>query len=289
MKKNIKKFLTLALSSILLLSACSSTNNTQNSSTDSTQSSNKSATLRKYKLGLNGTDHRAWENVRKRLNNEGIDLEFVEFSDYVQPNKALSSGDIDLNAFQTEIYFENFIKENNIDNLTSIGYTVVAPMGIYSKKVTDLKDLPTDRALKIAIPNDTSNGGRALKFLESLGYIKLDPSKGNLPTLLDIKENTKNLEITEMAANQIPASLPDLDFAVINNGVAYEAGLTIAKDALAYEDYKEERMKDYWNIIAVKKDDAQKDDFKKIVEIYQTDETKKALDEQYGGQSIPVW
>ena len=289
MKKNIKKILTLALSSILLLSACSSTNNTQSSSIDSTQSTNNNATLRKYKLGLNGTDHRAWENVRKRLNNEGIDLEFVEFSDYVQPNKALSSGDIDLNAFQTEIYFENFIKENNIDNLTSIGYTVVAPMGIYSKKVTDLKDLPTDRALKIAIPNDTSNGGRALKFLESLGYIKLDPSKGNLPTLLDIKENTKNLEITEMAANQIPSSLPDVDFAVRNNGVAYEAVLTIAIDALAYEDYKEERMKDYWNIIAVKKDDAQKDDFKKIVEIYQTDETKKALDEQYGGQSIPVW
>lgn len=289
MKKNIKKILTLALSSILLFTACGSTSNTQSENKDNTQNSNKTATLRKYKLGLNGTDHRVWENVRKRLNNDGIDLEFVEFADYIQPNKALSSGDIDLNAFQTEIYFENFIKENNIDNLTPIGYTVVAPMGAYSKKVKDLKELPTDRALKVAIPNDTSNGGRALKFLESLGYIKLDSSKGNLPTLLDIKENTKNLEITEMAANQIPASLPDLDFAIINNGVAFEAGLTISKDALAYEDYKEERMKDYWNIIAAKKDDAQKEDFKKIVEVYQTNETKKALEEQYGGQSIPVW
>ena len=289
MKKNIKKILTLALSSILLLTACGSTNNTQSENKDNTQNPNKTATLRKYKLGLNGTDHRVWENVRKRLNNDGIDLEFVEFADYIQPNKALSSGDIDLNAFQSEIYVENFLKENNIDNLTPIGYTVVAPMGAYSKKVKDLKELPTDRALKVAIPNDTSNGGRALKFLESLGYIKLDSSKGNLPTLLDIKENTKNLEITEMAANQIPASLPDLDFAIINNGVAFEAGLTISKDALAYEDYKEERMKDYWNIIAAKKDDAQKEDFKKIVEVYQTDETKKALEEQYGGQSIPVW
>ena len=289
MKKNIKKILTLALSSILLFTACGSTSNTQSENKNNTQNSNKTATLRKYKLGLNGTDHRVWENVRKRLNNDGIDLEFVEFADYIQPNKALSSGDIDLNAFQTEIYFENFIKENNRDNLTHIGYTVFAPMGAYSKKVKDLKELPTDRALKVAIPNDTSNGGRALKFLESLGYIKLDSSKGNLPTLLDIKENTKNLEITEMAANQIPASLPDLDFAIINNGVAFEAGLTISKDALAYEDYKEERMKDYWNIIAAKKDDAQKEDFKKIVEVYQTDETKKALEEQYGGQSIPVW
>ena len=166
MKKNIKKILTLALSSILLLTACGSTSNTQSENKDNTQNSNKTATLRKYKLGLNGTDHRVWENVRQRLNNDGIDLEFVEFADYIQPNKALSSGDIDLNAFQTEIYFENFIKENNIDNLTPIGYTVVAPMGAYSKKVKDLKELPTDRALKVAIPNDTSNGGRALKFLE---------------------------------------------------------------------------------------------------------------------------
>ncbi|EHL18082.1 YaeC family lipoprotein [Peptoanaerobacter stomatis] len=282
MKKNIKKLLALALSSALLLAGCSS-------GEKNGKDEQKQGELRKYKLGVNGTDHSAWEDIRQRLNKQGIDLEFVEFADYIQPNKALSSGDIDLNAFQTEIYFNSFIKENNIDNLTSIGYTVVAPMGVYSSKVKDLKELKSDKPLKVAIPNDTSNGGRALKFLESLGYIKVDESKGNLPSVLDITEYTIPVEIIEMAANQIPASLPDLDFGIINNGVAYEAGLTIAKDAIAYEDYKEERMRDYWNIIAARKEDAEKEDFKLIVKEYQTDATKEALDRQYGGQTIPVW
>lgn len=280
----MKKLILSLFASIILL-GCSSTKTEETSKAETEEVTE----VRTYKLGVNGTDHTIWDGVRERLKEKGIEIEYVEFTDYVQPNIALSDGEIDLNAFQTVIYFENFIKENNITNLTHIGYTQVAPMGIYSKKYATKDEIPTDKKLIIAIPNDTTNGGRAIKFLEQLGYIKVDPSVGNIPKVVDITEYIVELEIVEMVATQIPASLPDLDFAVINNGVAYQAGLTIAKDALAYEDYKAEGMENYWNIIAVKTEDATKEDFLTIVKEYQTDETKKAIEEYYGGQSIPVW
>lgn len=276
----MKKLLTIALTTALL-AGCSSTPTSTTASTETK--------TRTYKIGVNGTRHETWDHVNEVLKDEGIQLEIVEFTDYVQPNKALSSGDIDLNAFQTVIYFDNFVKENGIDNLAVLGYTQVAPMGIYSKKYTKLEDLPKDKELTVAIPNDTSNGGRAIKFLEQQGFIKVDPNVGQLPTALDIQEYIRPLKIVEMTATQIPSSLPDLDFAVINNGVAYEAGLTLKKDALVYEDYKAKGMESYWNIIAVRKDDVEKDDFKAILKAYQTDETKKIIEEQYDGQSIPVW
>ena len=273
----MKKLLISLIVSLLVLSGCSS----------STSSSNDE--LKVYKLGVNGTEHLVWQDVSDRLEEFGIKLEIVEFADYVQPNKALTDGDIDLNAFQTVNYFENFTKENNITNLSVLGYTVVAPMGAYSDKVKDLKELDKEKTLKVAIPNDTSNGGRAIKFLEKLGYIVVDPSVGNLPTVVDITEYKQPLEIVEMAANQIPASLPDLDFAIINNGVAYQAGLTIKDDAIVYENPDDAGMDNYYNIIAVRSDELENPDFKKVLEVYQTKRTKEKLIEQYGGQSIPVW
>ncbi len=273
----MKKIITVLFTALILISGCSS------------KKGEGSQEVRTYKIGLTGTDHRVWDSVNDKLLEKGIKLEYVEFSDYVQPNKALSEGEIDLNAFQTVIYFENFIKENNISNLTNIGYTQVAPMGIYSNKYESIDDIPSDKTLNIAIPNDVTNGGRAIKFLEFLGYIKVNPESGNIPTVLDITEEIVDLNITEMVATQIPSSLADLDFAVINNGVAYEAGLTIKEDALSYEDYKADGMENYWNIIACRSEDAENEDFKAIVEAYQTDETKALIEELFGGQSIPVW
>lgn len=270
----MKKLIAFLLSGLVLLGGCSV---------------KKEGVLRTYKLGLTGTDHTVWDNVKARLNEKGIDLEYVEFTDYIQPNIALSDGEIDLNAFQTVIYFENFIKEKNITNLASIGYTVVAPMGIYSDKYDSLEAIDPNQSLTIAIPNDVTNGARALQFLAFLGYITIDPSINTFPTVNDIISYKQDINIVEMVATQIPASLPDLDFAVINNGVAYQAGLTIKDDALAYEDYKAEGMENYWNIISVKTEDAEKEDLLTIVKEYQTDETKRVIEEKYGGQSIPVW
>lgn len=243
--------------------------------------------VRTYKIGLNGTDHEAWDKANELLAKEGIHLEYVEFSDYVKPNEALEDGEIDLNSFQTEIYFKNYCEERGYGDLSVLAYTQVAPMGVYSAKYKELDE--AQGHLLIAIPNDVTNGGRALKFLETLGYLEIDPQAGLTPTVMDIAEYTKDVEIVEMTATQIPRSLQDVDLAVINNGVAYEAGLTISEDAIIYEDYQDENMKNYWNIIAVKTENLEKEDFKKIAACYNSDEVKQVVLDRFGGQSIPVW
>lgn len=241
---------------------------------------------RVYKLGVNGTDHDIWNDVSSRLEAQGIRLEIVEFTDYVLPNQALAQKEIDLNSFQTEIYLNNFTEAHGLD-LSVIGYSVVAPMGIYSEKHGDLENLPD--TLRIAIPNDTSNGGRALRFLQELGFLTVDDSAGLLPTMQDITGYNYDIEITEMAAPQIPRSLQDVDFGIINNGIAYEAGLTIAEDALEYEDPNGPDMKNYWNVIVCRTEDAEKADYLAIAREYETVRTQELLIEKFGGQQIPVF
>ncbi|GFZ32730.1 lipoprotein [Clostridium zeae] len=238
------------------------------------------------KLGVTGDDHRVWDNVKERLAKENIQLEIVTFSDYVRPNQALNDGDIDANAFQTIAYFDQFKKDHNLD-LTSIGYTVLAPMGIYSKKIKDIKTLKD--GAKVAIPNDATNEGRALLLLQDAGLIKLKDGTGIKPTLKDIVENTKKLNITELVATQIPRSIEDVDIAVINNGVAVDAGYAPLKDAIYIEDTKKESSKNYFNLIAVRTKDKDSALLKKLVEVYQTDETKKVIEETTKGSSIPVF
>lgn len=248
------------------------------------------SSLRTYKIGVNGSDHETWEKTNEILAKDNIKLEVVEFSDYVKPNEALEDGEIDLNSFQTEIYFNNFCEERGYTDLSILAYTSVAPMGIYSDKYQSLEELQQETGhLIIAIPNDVTNAGRALKFLEKLGFIKVDPETGLTPTVMDITEYVKDCEIVEMTAGQIPGSLPDLSFAVINNGVAYDAGLTLKDDALIYEDYQDPEMKNYWNIIAVKTENVDKEDFQKIKAAYNSEEIKEVIEERYAGQFIPVW
>jgi D-methionine transport system substrate-binding protein len=238
------------------------------------------------KLGVTGDDHRVWDNVKERLAKQNIELKIVTFSDYIRPNQALSDGDIDANAFQTVAYFEQFKKDHNLD-LTSIGNTVLAPMGIYSKKIKDIKTLKD--GAKVAVPNDATNEGRALLLLQDAGLIKLKDGAGIKPTVKDIIENTKKLSIAELVATQIPRSIEDVDIAVINNGVAVDAGYAPLKDSIYIEDTKKESAKNYFNIIAVRTKDKDKAILKKLVEVYQTDETKKVIDETTKGSSIPVF
>src|SRR5699024_8340321 len=135
------------------------------------------------KIGITGSDDRVLKLVAKKVKKEGINLKVVEFSDYNQPNTALQQGEIDLNAFQT-ITFQNDWNKKHHTNIVSIGSTVIAPMALYSKKVTSLSEIKD--GAKIAVPNDATNEGRALQLLESAGLIKLDSAK--IPTLKDIKQ-----------------------------------------------------------------------------------------------------
>ena len=299
-----KRILALGLTVVLAaasLAACggASTKTTEKATEAATEQGSEKATeaakeekadageLRTYKLGVNGSDHEEWEKANELLAKDNIKLEMVEFSDYVKPNEALEDGEIDLNAFQTEIYFNNFVKERGYTDLGILAYTQVAPMGIYSSKYKSLDEATGH--LIIAIPNDVTNGGRALKFLEKNGFLTLKKEAGLTPTVMDIEKYNKDVEIVEMVATQIPASLPDLSFACINNGVAKDAGLTLKNDAIVYEDYKEPDMKNYWNIIAAKKDRIESEDFQKIKKAYNSDEVKQVVLEHYDGQSIPVW
>lgn len=249
----------------------------------STSSNSDTKTI---KLGVNDNDQRIWNYVTKELAKENIALEIISFADYVQPNIALSEGEIDINSFQTNIYFEQFISDHNL-GLTGIGNTVFAPMGIYSDKL----EAPTDVAVggKVAIPNDVTNGGRALLLLEEAGLIEVDDAAGLIPTLKDITANSKNLSIIEVAANQIPRSLPDLDLAVINNGVAVDAKLSPLDDSIYIESTDTKNAVNYYNIFAVKTSDKDDPTLNRLVEIYQSETVKELINEVYGGSRLPIF
>lgn len=252
----------------------------------STASSGQSGKKQVIKLGVTGDDHRVWDNVKERLAKENIDLQILTFSDYVRPNQALNDGELDANAFQTIAYFEQFKKDHKLD-LISLGNTVLAPMGIYSSSIKDLKDLKNGD--KIAVPNDATNGGRALLLLQDAGLIKLKDGSGITPTVKDVVDNPKKLEIIPLVATQIPRSIKDVAAAAINNGVAVEAGYAPLKDSIYIEDTKKESVKNYFNIIAVRTKDKDNAALKKLLEVYQSDETKKIIEETTKGSSIPVF
>ncbi|MEG2938246.1 MAG: MetQ/NlpA family ABC transporter substrate-binding protein, partial [Vagococcus sp.] len=227
------------------------------------------------KLGIIGDDTDVWDDVKNRLKDEGIKLEYVKFSDYNQPNSALADGSIDLNAFQHQFFLDNYNKEHGTD-LVSIGNTVNAPMAIFSEKVKDIKDVKDGG--EVAIPNDVTNGGRALLLLQTAGLIKIDEKAGITPTVSDITENSKNLKITELDASQTARALQDVDLSVINSGVAVDAGFNPQKDSIFAEPV-DENSKPYVNIIVSRKEDEKNETYQKIVDAYQTDETKKVIDE----------
>lgn len=237
------------------------------------------------KLGVVGEKNEPWEYVQKELEKENINLELVKFTDYREPIVALEGGDIDLHAALTEIYMENINKESGFSN-TTIAYTSLNPLGIYSKKIKNIKDLK-DKA-DVAIPNDVSNESRALLLLQTAGLIKLDKSKGLLPSVSDIKENSKNLQIKTLESSQTARALDDVDISLINNDKAVDAGMFPTEDAIFLEPVAD-TSKPYYNVIAARKKDKDKEVYKKVVEAFQTDEVKKIIKDTTKGSSIPVW
>lgn len=276
----MKKFIRLALvagSFLLLGSACGNSKKTASST-----SAEKEVTV---KLGVIGADTDVWDDVKTRLKDEGINLEYVKFTDYNQPNAALADGSIDLNSFQHQYFLDNYNEEHGTD-LVSIGNTVNAPLGIYSDKIKDVKDVK--KGDKVAIPNDVTNGGRALLLLQTAGLIKVDPAKEQAPTVSDITDNPLNLDISELDASQTARALQDVTISVINSGVAVDAGFTPTKDAIFLEPV-DDSSRPYVNIIVARKEDTDNKVYQKVVAAYQTDATKKVIEETSKGSSIPAW
>ena len=282
----------LATVATFALAACGSSN-----SSNSSKSSDKDGvtTVKVGVMNLSDTEEARWEEVQKNLDDAkaNIKLEFTQFTDYSQPNQAVRDGDVDINAFQHYNYLENWNKENSAD-LVSVADTYIAPIRLYSgtkdgkNKYTDLKDIPEKGT--IAVPNDPTNESRALYVLESAGLIKLDTKDGELATISNIKDNPKNLTISELDASQTASSLPSVDAAIINNTFVREAGIDYKK--ALFVEKANSNSKQWYNLIAAKKDWKSSDKAKAIeaiIKAYHTDNVKKVIEESSDGMDQPVW
>lgn len=255
----MKKILGLLKAAVIVLAACGGNND------------------KKVTIGVASNDTKAWEKVKELAKKDDIDLEIKHFSDYNVPNKALSDGDIDMNAFQHFAFLDQYKKAHKDAKIQALSTTVLAPLGIYSDKIKNIKDVK--KGAQVAIPNDVSNQARALKLLESAGLIKLKKNFGLNGTTKDIESNPKDLKIKAVDAQQTARALSDVDISVINNGVATKAGKDAKKDPIYLEKVSSDAVKPYINVIAVNSKDMDNKTYKKIVELYHSKEAQKALKE----------
>ncbi len=215
----------------------------------------------------------------------GLKIKIHEMNDYIIPNIALDSNDLQANYMQHEPYLINFNEKNKLKNkLVSAGKIHFEPLGIYAGKSKDIKNVKTGAV--IGIPSDPTNGARALLLLDSLNVLKVDKSKGFEITELNITENPNKISIKAMEAAQLPVSLPDLDFAVINGNYALGAG--VLDKVITTESSDSVSAETFGNIIAVKEKDLQDERIKKIVEILKSEPIKKFINEKYKGVVLPL-
>ncbi|WP_308001561.1 MetQ/NlpA family ABC transporter substrate-binding protein [uncultured Parolsenella sp.] len=223
--------------------------------------------------------------VEDEIKAAGYELKVVEYNDYVQPNVALSEGDLDANYFQHKPYLDNYNQENGTD-LVSAAAIHFEPMGIYAGKSSDIKNVPD--GAKIAVPSDATNEARALLLLQDQGVLKLKDGAGLEATKNDIAENPHNVEFVEVEAASVPRTLQDADFGMINGNYALSAGLDTTA-TLASEGAGSEAAKTYANIVAVRKGEDQTDKTKALVKALTSDTAKKFIENQYKGSVIPVF
>ena len=224
------------------------------------------------------------EQAKPILEKEGYDLEVTVFDDYVQPNEVVESGDFDANYFQHIPYLDSFNEEKGT-HLVNAGGIHYEPFGIYPGTKDSLDDLEDGDT--IAVPNDTTNEARALLLLQDNGIITLKDGVGLEATVNDIEENPHNVEIVELAAEQVARVADETAYIVLNGNYALQAGYSVAKDALAYEKSDSEAAKTYVNVIAVKEGNENSDKIKALVAALKSDEIKDFINEKYDGAVIP--
>ena len=235
------------------------------------------------KIGATPVPHAEILNfIKPALAKEGVDLQIIEFTDYVKPNMALADKELDANFFQHSPYLEKFAKDRNLP-LVSLGKVHIEPMGIYSKKLKDVKAIADGG--KVAIPNDPTNGGRALAILAKAGLITMKDGVGVNGTVADVTANPKHLQFVEVEAALLPRSMDDVDLSVINSNFAMEAKLNPVKDSL----FTEAKDSPYANIIAIRKGDEKRPELQKLMKALTSPEVKKFIEDKYKGAVVPAF
>lgn len=274
---NLKKSLALCLAAAAILTLLCACGSPASSKTETTT----------VKIGVTGSFYEdLWQPAKELLKKDGIDLQIVQFSDFVTPNNALANGEIDLNAFQHRVYLESEVKNYGYA-IQNIGNTLIIPLNIYSQKVSSVSELKDGDT--VAIPDDESNGGRALKVLESAGLITLNPDAGFNPSVSDITSYKVKLQIEELKANVIPSVLPDVTAAVVNGNFALDFGLK--QEEAIFQDENLDQ-KEYWCLIAARTADLEDADkkalYQSIVDAYHSAETQTVFDTTYKGYFVSV-
>ncbi len=238
------------------------------------------------RVGASPTPHAEILNsVKETLAAEGVNLEVIEFTDYIQPNLNTENGSVDANFFQHEPYLNDFNAENDT-HLVSVAAIHYEPFGIYAGKSDSLDAIPD--GAQIAVPNDTTNEARALLLLEANGIITLKEGVGLTATKLDVEENPHNVEIIEIEAAQLARTLQDVDFAAINVNYALQAGLKVA-DALATEDKESEAAATYANVLVVKEGSENNEAVLKLIAALQSEQTRQFIEQTYAGEVVPMF
>lgn len=290
--KNLKKIFLLVLVVALALTAFVGCQNNKQEQEDkgaekapeAEQPANR-ATTGKITVAASPTPHaEILAQVKDALLEQGFELEIVEFTDYIQPNLVVDAGDIDANFFQHKPYLDDFNNENKT-KVVSVANIHYEPLGIYSGKSTDLKNIPNGAA--IAVPNDTTNEARALLLLEANGLIKVKEGAGLAATKNDIAENPHNIEIVELEAAQVSRVIGEVDFVVLNGNYALDAGLNVS-DAVAKEEQDSEAAQTYANIIAVKEGNEEREDIKALIEALKSDAVKQYIENTYNGAVVAI-
>ena len=280
----MKKFIGILLTAALAFGAVGCGSTTTNETADeATTTTAEGATI---VVGASPSPHaEILKAAQPLLAEKGITLEIKEFTDYVQPNLALNTGDLDANYFQHQPYLDQFNADNDMD-LVALGAVHYEPMGIFAGNSSALAALPD--GAKVGVPNDATNEARALLLLESNGLIKLKEDAGVAATKLDIVENPHNLEIVEMEAAQLPLSLGSLDIAVINGNYALSGGLSIS-DALAIEEADSLAAETYQNVVAVRNGDETRPELQTLIEVLNSQEIADYINETFEGAVAPVF
>ena len=281
--KTIAKSL-IALSAAFVLGACG---NNASSSASSSNAQSSGSELKTVKIASVGSDADIWRHIAEseQAKKAGLKIEVQEINGGVPLNESVADGTVDANAFQSIGYLQGF-NEANSNKLVPVGTTYIEPMGLYSKKVKSLNDLPN--GAKVALPDNPYNTTRALRLLETAGLIKLSSDfKDGTGTPSDIVENKKNLEFLLIDDTTSVRVLDDTDLIAIGNTIALEGGLNVLKDSLFYEKADASTITSI-NVIAVKAENADKEEYKKLVDLYHDPEIQKYISEKFAGTKVEV-